>query len=217
MLELGAGFFSRLQVELLVGDPTRITELSVPKSSELFTASGSATQREPLIIKAYSWRPGERGTETDQTPGAPESRSLFAPFVHSLKSPMISTLRARGSTKTNRTRFTVSGPAGTPATAGAGVVTVRVQIRDPIASVESAANAEIPAASASAPSGESWSLALRHQTVHPRGTDAGTDSASAPTRSISLASKEGSRLSGVRRLSATRSISAAVSSEMSSR
>src|SRR5256885_10007948 len=29
-----AGFFSRLQVELLVGDPTRITELSVPKSSE---------------------------------------------------------------------------------------------------------------------------------------------------------------------------------------
>src|SRR5437868_6651911 len=168
MLELGAGFFSRLQVELLVGDPTRITELSVPKSSELFTASGSATQREPLIIKAYSWRPGERGTETDHTPGAPESLSLLAPFVHSLKSPTISTLCARGSTKTKRTKFTVSVVVVTLATA-AGVPAGRM--RDPIARVESTAMAEIPATSASAPSGDSCSLALRHHTVEAGAAD----------------------------------------------
>jgi len=66
------GASSVFYVALLAGVPTRITELSVTKSSELFGANGSATQREPLIIKAYSCRPGERGTETDQTPGAPE-------------------------------------------------------------------------------------------------------------------------------------------------
>src|SRR3954462_12572587 len=208
--------FSRRQVELLVGDPTRITELSVPKSSELFTASGSATQREPLIIKAYSWRPGERGTETDQTPGAPESRSLLAPFVHSLKSPTISTVCAPASTKTNRTRFTVSVPEAIVGTAGAGVVTSRVRTREPIASVETTANAEIPATSARAPNGESCRLALRHQNVEAGLKDALTDGASARTRSINRASKDGSRRSGVRRLSAMRSTSAAVSSEISS-
>src|SRR2546423_1877861 len=157
-------FFSRRQVELPVGEPTRITELSVPKSSELFIASGSATQREPLIIKAYSWRPGERGTATDHTPGAPERWSLLAPLVHSLKSPMISTLRAWASTKTNRMTLTVSVVIEFSAIVGAGFP---APVREPIASVETTANAEIPAARANAPSGERCSRALRHQTIDP--------------------------------------------------
>jgi len=69
--------FTREHVKVALGGDaaTRITELSVPKSSELFAASGSATQREPLIMKAYSCWPGESGTDTVHTPGAPDGFS----------------------------------------------------------------------------------------------------------------------------------------------
>src|SRR5437868_10329995 len=160
MLELGAGFFSRLQVELLVGDPTRITELSVPKSSLLFTANGSATQREPLIIKAYSWRPGERGTETAQTPGAPERLSSVVPRAHSLKSPTSSTLAAPGSTNTKRTSSTVSRCTSW---AICGVAIALAEKREPSVTPETTTIAPMPAASARPARGETRKTrSLRH-------------------------------------------------------
>src|ERR1700741_4919124 len=91
------------QVSDFPGVPTRITELSVPKSSEVFTARGSATQRVPLTMNAYSCLPGDSGTDTAQTPGAPDNLRAVDPRVHSLKSPTSSTLEARESTKTKRT------------------------------------------------------------------------------------------------------------------
>ena len=79
-----------------------MTELSVPKSSDVLTAKGSATQRVPLTMKAYSCRPGVNGTETAHTPGAPDNFRDVEPLVHALKSPTSSTVEARESTKTKR-------------------------------------------------------------------------------------------------------------------
>src|SRR5256885_12676603 len=90
-----------------VSEPTRITELSVPKSSEALTAKGSMTQRLPSTMKAYSCRPDESGTDTAHTPGAPEGLSSVTPLVHSLKSPTSWTFAALESTKTNRDRKSV--------------------------------------------------------------------------------------------------------------
>src|SRR3954468_2231932 len=157
---------SRRQVELLVGDPTRITELSVPKSSELFTASGSATQREPLIIKAYSCRPGERGTETAQTTGAPARWRAVAPRAHSLKSPTSSTLAARGSTNTKRTIWTVSRCMVSAVCVGG----VRDEMREPTAMLETTIMPPMPAARARPARGDTRnSRSLRH---HERDDDA---------------------------------------------
>src|SRR3954453_10142096 len=154
---------SRRQVELLVGDPTRITELSVPKSSLLFTANGSATQREPLIIKAYSWRPGERGTETAQTPGAPERLSAVVPRAHSLKSPTSSTLAALGSTNTKRTSWTVSRCTSW---AVCGAVIGLADRREPSVTLETTTIAPIPAASAKPAIGDTRNTrSLRHHEV----------------------------------------------------
>src|SRR5258705_8643196 len=129
----------------------RITELSVPKSSELLTASGSATQREPLTMNAYSCRPAVSGTETVQTPGAPERFSCVAPLVHSLKSPTSATVAAPESTNTKRTSWTVSRAAA--AWAAIAACGARAEIRDPT-TLETATSAAIPAAIATPPRGE---------------------------------------------------------------
>ena len=183
--------------------PTRITELSVPKSSELLTASGSATQREPLMMKAYSCRPGVRATDTAHTPGAPERLSCVAPLVHALKSPTSWTLLAPESTKTKRTSRTVSRPTGDKAVLE--IPDEGVEIRDPIATPDNAMTALIPAARASPVIGDRRNTrSVRHQDTWEEraGYSAGP---SIRTLSIRRSSKDGSSFSGVRSSAAIRS------------
>src|SRR5688500_6365144 len=153
---------ARIYVELCPTEPTCITALSTPKSSELFGASGSAIQRVPLMMNAYSCLPAGSGTEAAHTPGAAERSSRVAPLVQALKSPTIATVVARGSTNTNRTRCTVSGAiaAGAElfcATAGAGDSLV------PPTRLESATIPASPAAIASPASGDTRTTrSVRH-------------------------------------------------------
>src|SRR6185503_18747098 len=116
---------------------TRSTELSVPNSSDDASDAGSTTHRLPSTMKAYSWRPGDSGNDTDHTPGFGAARSGVLSGRHSLKSPTMETVRAVESTRTNRTNSTVSGRDATDA--GTRVA----------ATVDSAATMAIPAAIAS--------------------------------------------------------------------
>src|SRR5688572_30221429 len=125
------------------------------------------------MMNAYSCLPAGSGTEAAHTPGAAERSSFVTPFVHALKSPTISTVVARGSTNTNRTRCTVSGAialCGTRLCATAGTAASFV----PPTRLERAMTPANPAAIASPAIGDTrTTLSVRHHDVLLVDRDAG--------------------------------------------
>src|SRR5689334_23319178 len=95
-------------------------ELLVLNSSDVVGANGSATQRCPPTMNAYSCRPLGSGTDAAHVPFDPVGVSETGCAPHALKSPTSDTLFA-WPTNTKRTTLTVSCVTRATVVDGAGL------------------------------------------------------------------------------------------------